>query len=132
MVKVEADSSLIRALIDCDSAGRATIRQLLEYQAGDRLKPPKIDIDENNVLTATAEIDSMKIYLHLKDRFEKQATTLHEATTETTEIEVYRPPWWQQLWIKLGKTLSAALIGFILFELCKPKILTLWKKIIQN
>ncbi len=68
VVTVEADSSLVRALVECDSLGRARLRELREYRAGTRLPPPKVSI-EDNVLTATASIDSMEIYLTLKERY---------------------------------------------------------------
>lgn len=127
VIKTEADSSLIRALIDCDSLGRASIKKLLEYQAGERLKPPRVDIDDNNILTATASVDSLKIYLVLKDRYEKHTTDKVQIVEKT--VEVNRLTWWQKLWVKLGKTLTVFAAGYILIKLFKPKILTLWQKI---
>ena len=131
IVKVQADSSLIRALIECDSAGRATIRRLLEYQAGERLKPPEISIDENNVLTAKAQVDSLAIYLHLKERYEKNTSIHTQAAKETVIVEVNRLTWWQKLWIRAGPP-ALILAVFLIIKLFKPNILTLCQKILKN
>jgi len=69
---VQPDNALIRALLECDSVGQVHIKNLLDYQAGNRLKPPQIHV-ENNILTAISQADSIQIYLTLKERYtEKQ------------------------------------------------------------
>ena len=132
LVRVAADSSLIRALVECDSLGRATLKQLLEYQGGERLKPPQIDIDANNVLTATASVDSLAIYMQLKERYESHNTAEVQTIKETIEVEVNRLTGWQSFWIRCGQLLAAFLAGYLLTQLFKPKILTLWQKITKN
>lgn len=99
VVTVEADSALIRALVECDSLGQAHVRQLLEYQAGDRLKPPRVVI-RDNVLTATARIDSLAIYMQLKDRY--QEAVKREIVTVTQYVETNKLTWWQTLFHRLG------------------------------
>ena len=112
VVTVEADSSLLRALVECDSLGQAHLRQLAEYRAGDRLPPPKVSI-RDNVLTATAAVDSMAIYLTLKDRFTESTKIEREVVTQP--VEVHRLTWWQTRWMLAGQMLTAAaepLIGW--------------------
>lgn len=121
VVRIKADSSMIRALIECDSTGKATLKQLLEYRAGERLKPPEIGIDENNVLTAKAEIDSLALYLQLRERFEQRYSK--SETNATTETPVNVLTWSQGLWIRLGKILSGVvplLIAAIILILKNP------------
>ena len=109
MVIVKADSAMIRALIECDSLGQAHIRQLLEYQAGQRVNPPRVEI-RDNVMTATSKVDSMAIYLALKDRYmEKDARRNH---SEIRTVEVNRLNRWQWFWCRLGQILFT--VGIIL------------------
>ncbi len=119
VVMIQADSSLIRALVECDSLGQAHVRQLLEYQAGERLKPPQIVI-RDNVLTATAEIDSLAIYMQLKDRY-KEAVR-REIVTVTQYVETNKLTWWQTLFHRLGiitALVVPVLAGLKIYKLIK-------------
>lgn len=118
VVRIEADSSLLRALVECDSLGQAHLRELLEYQAGDRLKPPQVVI-RDNVLTATAEVDSMAIYLRLKDRYEERFRT--DRKTETVYVETNKLTWFQTLFYRLGLVLTAAAVGWTIYKLAKRR-----------
>jgi hypothetical protein len=69
--------------------GKARIKELLTISAGNRLAPPVLNIDSNNILTATAWIDSISIYLALKDRYYRQESI------KTTVVEVNKLAWWQ-------------------------------------
>lgn len=100
---------MIRALLQCDSLGKVTMRELLEYKAGKRVKPPAIDITDN-VLTATAQVDSLEMMLQLKDYYEYYYGRNESTVTETIEVEVNRLSWWQKLWIACGKVCTPALI----------------------
>ena len=71
----------------------------------------------DNVLTATAAVDSMAIYLTLKDRFTESTKIEREVVTQT--VEVNRLTWWQTLWMRAGQILTAAaalLIGWKLLQ----------------
>ena len=96
MVMVQQDKALIRALLECDSIGQVYIKNLLDYQAGSRLKPPQISLS-NNILTAISEADSLLIYLTLKERYtEKQ---VDNKATEYIYIN-YLTKWQKvRLWI---------------------------------
>lgn len=116
VVTVEADSSLLRALVECDSLGQAHLRELAEYRAGNRLPPPTVTI-RDNVLTATAAVDSMAIYLTLKDRYTEAIQQQREVVTKT--VEVNRLTWWQTLWLRTGQILAAAVALLIGWKLLK-------------
>lgn len=111
VVVIERDQSMIRALLECDSLGQVQMRRLLEYQAGTRLKPPDIEV-RDNVLTATAQADSMAIYLTLKDRIERHASTRKELQV----VEVNRLNTWQRTWMRIGQISAALLILFRVFK----------------
>jgi hypothetical protein len=96
IVTVPADSSMIRALVECDSTGKAKIKQLLDMFSGSRTKPPRISIGADNVLTAECDVDSMSIYLLLRDRYYR------EDSRETAVVEVNRLYWWQYMLCGLG------------------------------
>lgn len=105
VVVVQRDQSMIRALLECDSLGQVQMRRLLEYQAGSRLKPPDIQL-RDNVLTATAQADSMAIYLTLKDRIERHTS----ARKELQIVEVNRLNTWQRTWMRIGQVSAVLLI----------------------
>ena len=111
VVVVERDQSMIRALLECDSVGQVQMRRLMEYQAGNRLRPPDIKV-RNNVLTATAQADSMAIYLTLKDRIERHTSTRKELQI----VEVNRLNTWQRTWMCVGQISALLLILFGVFK----------------
>lgn len=111
VVVLERDQSMIRALLECDSVGQVQMRKLLEYQARNRLKPPDIEV-HNNVLTATAQADSMAIYLTLKDRIERHTSTHKELQV----VEVNRLNTWQRTWMRIGQVSALLLILFGVFK----------------
>lgn len=119
VVTVKADSSMIRALLECDSLGQVRMRELVEYRAGERTKPPDLSIKEN-VLTAKADVDSVAIFMQLKDLYEYYFGNTKEVIIET--VEVNRLTWWQKLWVKAGQILSGALVALIIFKIIKLKI----------
>lgn len=120
IVYAPADQSMIRALLECDSLGQVHLNRLLEYQSGERLKPPILEV-KDNVLTAKATIDSMAIYIKLKERDTKSYR--QSTSVQTKIVEVNHLTWWQQLWIKTGKILSVVAVGFILIKTLKNRIL---------
>lgn len=128
IVTVQADSSTLKALLECDSLGQVRMRELLEYKAGERTQPPQVIIHDN-VLTASSKVDSVAIYLTLKDTYEKHVRENESIRIEIIEKEVNRLTWWQSLWYRLGITLTIACSGIVLLKIFKPKIFKLWQKI---
>lgn len=105
MVVIERDESMIRALLECDSLGQVQMRRLLDYEAGTRLNPPDIEL-RDNILTATAEVDSMAVYLRLKDRIERHTST----RAEVQIVEVNRLNTWQKTWMRIGQVSALLLV----------------------
>lgn len=117
VVVLERDRSMIRALLECDSLGQVQMKRLLEWEAGKRLKPPEVTL-KDNVLTATAAVDSTAIYLTLKERLERHVSTRKEVQI----VEVNRLNTWQRTWMRIGQLTAVLLIlfgGFIARKLLK-------------
>ena len=119
LIQVRPDSSIVQALIRCDSTGRARLEEIRTLKESSRLqqtitaqtdpKPHK-----PTLITVKAKVDSMAIYLTYKDR-------LHE-TTEIREVEkvierqVNILKWWQKflMWIGvIGSILSLIRIDIL-------------------
>ncbi len=96
VVHIAPDSAMVKALLECDSIGRIRMARLVEYEAGERMRPPRLDITDN-ILTASTEVDSMAIYLTLRDRLEQEKTTVTDTRNTETIIEVNRPTAWQRI-----------------------------------
>ena len=66
VIHLKPDTSLIRALIECDSVGRARLTEISALSRSASLTQ-SLNLDDQGTLTATAAIDSMGIYLTYKD-----------------------------------------------------------------
>ena len=89
---------MIQALIECDSTGQAYLSEIMQLKSAARLHQ---DIRlQANVLTATADIDSMSIYLTYKDRYRTTETTRTETNTVTVTTNILKS--WQKLLMFIG------------------------------
>lgn len=86
IVEISPDSSLLVALLECDSAGNVLINRIKDLQSGKKLLPPQIDI-KDNILTATAKVDSLSIYLTLKDRYRESVTSRTITVNKLTNFQ---------------------------------------------
>lgn len=116
MVRFQRDSALVRALVECDSTGRAHLTRLLEYRAGERVRVPEVRLSDN-ILTATATVDSMSIYLAMKDRFTERVRTEYIESVRT--VEVNRLNRWQKFWMRTGQIMLLALTAGLFLRLRK-------------
>ncbi len=116
VIELSPDSSLVRALIECDSLGRARLSELLDYRAGDRISPPVITMVDN-ILTAKAQVDSFKIYARLKDRYEEHRTS--DTVVET--VEVNKLTAWQKVRLRLGEAMMVAVALWIVRSVKKVR-----------
>lgn len=107
LIQVQPDSSIVQALIRCDSTGRARLEEIRTLKESSRLQQTITARTEPQphkptLITVKAKVDSMAIYLTYKDR-------LHE-TTEIREVEkviekqVNILKWWQKflMWVGVG------------------------------
>ena len=73
IVTVQPDTSMLQALIECDSTGQAYLREINQLKSSSYLHQ-SLNLT-NNILTATAAVDSMDIYLTYKDRYQTTTNT---------------------------------------------------------
>ena len=114
VVQVQPDSSILQALIKCDSTGRARLQEIQTLKESARLQQSiKMEADplpyQPTVITVTATVDSMGIYLTYKDRF-MESVEIREIET-IIEKEVNILYWWQKLLMGAG---IIAIIGICL------------------
>lgn len=98
IVTVQPDTSMLQALIECDSTGQAYLREINQLKSSSYLHQ-SLNLT-NNILTATAAVDSMDIYLTYKDRYQTTTNTTTETKTVTVTTNILKP--WQQMLMYLG------------------------------
>jgi hypothetical protein len=114
VVQVQPDSSILQALIKCDSTGRARLQEIQTLKESARLQQSiKMEADplpyQPTVITVTATVDSMGIYLTYKDRFKESVETREIETIIEKEVNILY--WWQKLLMGAG---IIAIIGICL------------------
>ena len=105
VIMVQPDSSIIQALIQCDSTGRARLQEIKALKESVRLQQtisiePEPKPYKPAVITVKATVDSMGIYLSYKERYKETAQIQKIETVIEKEVNVLK--WWQKLFITLG------------------------------
>ena len=99
VIQVQPDSSILQALIRCDSTGRARLQEIQTLKESARLQQSiKMEADplpyQPTVITVKATVDSMGIYLTYKDRFKESVETREIETIIEKEVNILH--WWQK------------------------------------
>ena len=105
IIQVQPDSSILQALIQCDSTGRARLQEIQTLKESARLQQSiKMESEplpyQPTAITVKTVVDSMGIYLTYKDRF-KESVEIREIET-IIEKEVNILYWWQKLLMWAG------------------------------
>lgn len=115
VIQVQPDSSIVQALIKCDSTGRARLEEIRTLKESARVQQT-LAINDNK-LTTKVIVDSVGIYLTYKERHrEEQKVQLVETVIEK-EVNVLK--WWQKALMWIGVTaaiLSIALLALVRFR----------------
>lgn len=88
VVQVQADSSIIQALIKCDSTGQARLEEIRTLKESARVRQALVLRD--NKLTATSIVDSMGIYMTYKERYREDQKVQVVETVIEKEINVLK------------------------------------------
>ena len=120
VVQVQPDSSILQALIKCDSTGRARLQEIQTLKESARLQQSiKMEADplpyQPTVITVTATVDSMGIYLTYKDRFKESVETREIETIIEKEVNILH--WWQKLLMWAGGIVISITVGWIIGRL---------------
>ena len=118
VIQVRPDSSIVQALIRCDSTGRAKLEEIQTLRQSERLRQT-ISL-QNNRLTSKAVIDSMGIYLTYKDRYKEEQTVQTIETVIEKEVNVLR--WWQKALMWAGVISTILLLGLIAAKFISIKL----------
>lgn len=120
VIQVQPDSSILQALIQCDSAGRArlkeinTLKESARLQQSIQMEPEPLPY-QPTAITVNTVVDSMGIYLTYKDRF-KESTEVREIET-IIEKEVKILNWWQKILMWIGGIVLTIGAGWIIGRL---------------
>lgn len=120
IIQVQPDSSILQALIQCDSTGQARLQEINTLKESARLQQSiKMETDplpyQPTAITVKTVIDSMGIYLTYKDRF-KESVEIREIKT-IIEKEVNILHWWQKSLMWAGGIVLAIGAGWIIGRL---------------
>ena len=105
IIMVQPDSSILQALVQCDSTGRARLQEINALKESARLQQTiKIDPDPKphkpTVITIKTQVDSMGIYLIYKERYKESAELQQIETVIEKEVNILKP--WQKVLMWLG------------------------------
>ena len=120
VIQVQPDSSILQALIQCDSTGRARLQEIQTLKESARLQQSiKMEPDplpyQPTVITVKATVDSMGIYLTYKDRFKEAVETREIETIIEKEVNILY--WWQKLLMWIGGIVITIAVGWIIGRL---------------
>ena len=120
IIMVQPDSSILQALVQCDSTGRARLQEINALKESARLQQTiKIDPEPKphkpTVITIKTQVDSMGIYLIYKERYKESAEIQQIETVIEKEVNILKT--WQKVLMWLG----ALAILWILIKIL-PKI----------
>ena len=105
IIMVQPDSSILQALVQCDSTGRARLQEINALKESARLQQTiKIDPDPKphkpTVITIKTQVDSMGIYLIYKERYKESAELQQIETVIEKEVNILKT--WQKILMWLG------------------------------
>ena len=118
VIQVRPDSSIVQALIKCDSTGCARLEEIQTLKQSERLRQT-ISLQDNR-LTAKATVDSMGIYLTYKDRYKEEQKV--QAIETVIEKEVNVLLWWQKALMWAGVVSTILLLGLIAAKFISIKL----------
>ncbi len=113
IIQVQPDSSIIQALIRCDSTGQARLEEIRTLKESARVQQT-LALNDNK-LTAKAVVDSMEIFLTYKELYREEQKVQVVETVIKKEINVLK--WWQKVLMALGLTFIASIATLIAFKL---------------
>ena len=124
VVQVRPDSSIVRALIRCDSTGRARLEEIRMLRESSRLQQAlsvesPAEAYQPTVVTVKAVVDSMGIYLTLKERHREEQQIRTVETVIEKEVNVLR--WWQTALMWMGGVTLILLVAIVTTRLLLHK-----------
>ena len=116
VIQVQPDSSIVQALIMCDSTGRARLEEIRTLKESARVQQTLAL--EDNKLTAKAVVDSMGIYLTYKERYREEQKVQVVETVIEKEVNVLK--WWQKALTTIGIVSIIIFASTIIAKFIRP------------
>ena len=117
VIQVQPDSSVVEALIRCDSTGRARLEEIQTLRQSARVQQT-LSLKDNR-LTSKAVVDSMGIYLTYKDRYrEEQKVQTIEIVVEK-EVNILH--WWQKVLMWAGALACLTIVIMVLLKFLRSR-----------
>ena len=110
IIQVQPDSSIVQALIKCDSTGRARLDEIRTLKESARVQQTLALKD--NKLTAKTVVDSMGIFLTYKELYREEQKIQVVETIIEKEVNVLI--WWQIALIWIGTAALVFVLGKII------------------
>jgi len=98
VIQVQPDSSIVQALIKCDSTGQAHWEEIRILKESARIQQT-LELKDNR-LTAKTIVDSMGIFLTYKDRYREEQKAQVVETVIEKEVNILK--WWQEVLMWVG------------------------------
>lgn len=118
VIQVQPDSSIVEALIRCDSTGRARLEEIQTLRQSARVQQTLALKD--NKLTAAAIVDSMGIYLTYKERHKEEQKVQTIETVLEKEVNILK--WWQKALMTIGIVSMVILVLIIIAKFRPPQV----------
>ena len=113
VIQIQPDSSIVQALIMCDSTGRARLEEIRTLKESSRIQQSLAMKD--NKLTAKAVVDSLGIYLTYKERHKEEQKVQVVETIIEKEVNILK--WWQEVLMWIGFATLVFIFGRFMFVL---------------
>ncbi len=110
VIQVQPDTSIVEALIRCDSTGRARLEEIRTLRQSARVRQTLALKD--NRLTTKAVVDSMGIYLTYKDRYKEEVKVRTIETVIEKKVNILH--WWQKVLMCAG---SLSVLSIVILAL---------------
>lgn len=118
IIQVQPDSSIVQALIRCDSTGRARLEEIRTLKESVRVQQTLALKD--NKLTAKAVVDSMGIFLTYKERYREEQKFQVVETVIEKEVNILK--WWQKALMWIGAFSTMIMFVYAIFTIIRMNV----------
>ena len=118
VIQVQPDSSVVEALICCDSTGRARLEEIQTLRQSARVQQT-LSLKDNRLISK-AVVDSMGIYLTYKDRYREEQKVQTIETVVEKEVNILH--WWQKVLMWAGVVSTLVLLTLLAVKFISLKL----------
>lgn len=134
LVHIEPDSALLRAVVSIGETGGLVIKRVETARPSQRVQL-SLQVVNDSTIAAKAVVDSMGIYMKLKERHKEETVTQIVERKVYVDKEVNVLSWWQKVlvWLGFAMLVTVAIwIVRIVIKLRTNGIQTIFKQLLNN